>query len=819
MARKRRLDVQFPLAGLNRKLNYQSQPPYTTMDCKNVRPVDVFARRQRGGSRPGTGSDYTIPVTTGTYQTVRWIGSVDFLKTSVQAAGSYAYSRYTGDDFRIVSGESLSSSLWTAATWIDASLPSVIEGYGITVGSNTHRGAIYRNVSNINTTDAPYEVAIYVVPYQNEHWGAYSLFLRMNNTTPAALTDGLQLELVLEDGGQWTVNAYKRISGVTTTTTYTGGSNTLPATGGWFRAVVLGDNIDCYWQNDAVFTGYTVTDAELDHPTNYRTGFSLHTTIPQGAALIDSFMLAYTPDSDIQTLSRELCCIVDDETAGCGRFRNEAAPGVFDDYRTSRTFGYKSQIQAAEYLQKLYFTDFADEIFAAGSGTITSGRLGSASYTSWNATTLNTFYQDAIVTITSGTGTVVNGVYTISNVNDTTGLLLVDSSGVTASTTGNCNFRVVRGVKYYDPNDASVSPSLLAATAGTTPQECRLIAVYRDRLVLAGAPSNPHVWYMSRQGTPTDWDYSVGDAGGAVAGTSTTTAQIGEPITCLAPSENDYLIIGCTNSLWVLRGDPAYNGEFDNLSRNIGVLGPNAWCRGPGNEFIFLSKDGLYMCAGASAPISVSRERLPQELLNVDTSLNTVTLAYDHNDRGVHIFITPLGPQTSTSFWLDWETKSFWPVIFADNDYQPFCAYRYTAPWARNNAVLLGCRGDTTNSCPLIATFKPENASDGDTNITSSVQFGPFKLGTFSDGLLNQLMLSLSPESADVTLTVQTAKTGELSKTAGTFETTTNGENLNKRFRPRMRGPSMTIKITGSSGHWAFEQMEAEIEAYMEKRP
>ena len=51
------LDVRFPLQGLSRQYGFQSPlegvSGYTTPDCLNVRSVDPFQFRLRGGSRPG----------------------------------------------------------------------------------------------------------------------------------------------------------------------------------------------------------------------------------------------------------------------------------------------------------------------------------------------------------------------------------------------------------------------------------------------------------------------------------------------------------------------------------------------------------------------------------------------------------------------------------------------------------------------------------------------------------------------------------------------------------------------------------------------
>ena len=47
------LDIKWPLSGLYRQVGYQSQEPYSTTSCLNVRNPDVFLQRLRGGSRPG----------------------------------------------------------------------------------------------------------------------------------------------------------------------------------------------------------------------------------------------------------------------------------------------------------------------------------------------------------------------------------------------------------------------------------------------------------------------------------------------------------------------------------------------------------------------------------------------------------------------------------------------------------------------------------------------------------------------------------------------------------------------------------------------
>ena len=51
----------FPVGGVNRRMAFQSQPPYTTPDAINVRSYDAETGRARGGSRPGLGRLFGNP--------------------------------------------------------------------------------------------------------------------------------------------------------------------------------------------------------------------------------------------------------------------------------------------------------------------------------------------------------------------------------------------------------------------------------------------------------------------------------------------------------------------------------------------------------------------------------------------------------------------------------------------------------------------------------------------------------------------------------------------------------------------------------------
>lgn len=48
----RNLNLEFPAAGIDKRLAAQKQKPFTTPYCVNVRPFDPLEQRRRGGSRP-----------------------------------------------------------------------------------------------------------------------------------------------------------------------------------------------------------------------------------------------------------------------------------------------------------------------------------------------------------------------------------------------------------------------------------------------------------------------------------------------------------------------------------------------------------------------------------------------------------------------------------------------------------------------------------------------------------------------------------------------------------------------------------------------
>ena len=158
------------------------------------------------------------------------------------------------------------------------------------------------------------------------------------------------------------------------------------------------------------------------------------------------------------------------------------------------------------------------------------------------------------------------------------------------------------------------------ASDGTIPYGSIALVNWRDRAVFAGGTTSPFGVFASRQGDFEDWDYSETDTGAAWALNLADAGQMGDSVMALVPHSDDCLVIFCSTSTWIMRGDPGFGGTVDNISRHIGCLGPNAWAITPKGLIVWMSADGFYKMPGGCAATtdgieSVSRERMPEELV------------------------------------------------------------------------------------------------------------------------------------------------------------------------------------------------------------
>lgn len=443
---------------------------------------------------------------------------------------------------------------------------------------------------------------------------------------------------------------------------------------------------------------------------------------------------------------------------------------------------------AVERSQKIYVADWGDVVVTGTDGTITGNTLTAPSIGDWTSQGIN-IKRDVILISPRNSSGVETGTFEMT--------ALGTSVSIDASlTNGACNYTIVPGLKLFTPEFETVG--LLTSSNSNIPQNCHLATLYRDRLMLAG----DFIWYASRQGALTDFDFSAADTDvqRAIAGNTADAGLIGEPLTALISHSDDYLVFGTENQLWVLRGDPAFGGQLDNLSYEVGILNAKSWCKLPDTSLLILSRHGVYRLApGASSyPEPWSNDILPTDLVNVDSS-SYISMGYDVQHRGVHLSITPAAG-TGTHYWIDTDNRSFWPLTYGNGDHQPTAIYSFASASASPRRPLLGSRAG------YVYYYDDTAANDDGTTITGYCVIGPFRLGdSFHLGLVQELTATLDRQSENVTWTLLSGDDAEdvvhnaKTRASGTF---TSGRNRN--HSPRVAAGSFALKIEGT-GLWSFE--------------
>jgi hypothetical protein len=377
------------------------------------------------------------------------------------------------------------------------------------------------------------------------------------------------------------------------------------------------------------------------------------------------------------------------------------------------------------------------------------------------------------------------------------GYIVVDAES--ALTTGSCNYEIGRTIKVFDPATNSLAD--ISVVTGLPPLNCHLTCTWRGRLMMIQG----NTYYMSRQDDPTDWDFAVAatDVRRAVYAGNAPAGYVPQPVTCVIQHTADLAIFGCEREMWLLAGDPAMGASLNPISREVGIISATAWCKLPEGVIVFLSRRGLYaMAAGSDAePEPLSREVLPEELLDVDTTANTVALGYDGRHQGIHVFITPTNGSAGVDYFVSWQTKGLFPVLLPAAQ-QPTCLVNYAATMSDVEYTLQGCHDG------YVRRYAPGLTDDDGTTLTSYVVIGPLRLAPPGmDASILDIGAALDEDSNSVTWSIMTGDTGEeaadqaTAKATGTFVA-----GYNRPRCVRIRGPVAKVKLSATD-EWAMESV------------
>jgi hypothetical protein len=773
-----RINLEFPLAGIDRGASHQHQRPFTTQDAQNVRPYDVLENRARGGNRPGLAQAFTEELGSGAY-----VNLLALVRTA-----NLNPARTFQDHFTDVAA-------WTNATWDDENLT---QSGTILTGptTNGNRAAVYKTAA----LDLDWKGDVVISLTINEiELTTYRIFTRMNQSSPN-VSSSMGCEVSFE-ADKLTIRTLKNDSILVSSDRRRvpdpyGDPGilrfTVRANSNFFEVRYFSANAGEYW-HDSVIPGFSTGDAIAVEIEN-----------DGGAAggQIDAILVSYigtgvAPQSQIVAASN-------------GTLYGESGAGALTAITGSLTFGgggggraeadiESTPLSVAARFEKLYIADWAEprreRLATSDRATIADG-TGILIDLDANFITDGVLAGGDVIEITAvvADGTAIaTGWYEIDSITNTTTIVLKTLAATPAAPTGEADetaYRIVPGIKIYDSTADTIA--LMVATAGTAPYGCRIVKLYRDRLVFSGDPNNPGDVFLSKQGDPLGYSYSLAADGvqAAFAFDSGGLGRLGAPVTAIIPVFDDLMMVAGEGECSVLRGDPAVGGTFDHLSRRVGVLSFDAWAPTDDDQIYFLSIDGLYRVnrtelGGLVEPRRVSPDRIPDELREIDTDTRHVFLEYDPEYLGIWIRATSLSSGDSEVWWYDLRLEGFFRDKYAE-DHDAFCGVIDDLP----NRLVIGCRDG------YVRKYSRAAVDDDGTSFTSYAEIGPIRLGRNGrDGYLDDISVALDESGGACTLKVRHGKTPQQAKNAADFSTRTLTAGLNPSFRPRMRGRDAYVRI------------------------
>ena len=365
--------------------------------------------------------------------------------------------------------------------------------------------------------------------------------------------------------------------------------------------------------------------------------------------------------------------------------------------------------------------------------------------------------------------------------------------------------------------------------SGTMPTKAYLGCLYRGRTVLSGNSNYPHQWYMAKTSNPYDWVYSGIDPLSAVAGNNADAGEIGDVIRTLIPYKDEYLIIGCASTIWVLTGDPAMGGKIDEVDLTVGMFGANSYCFDGDGHLYFWGTAGIYKIPlGFRSVENLTEIALPELLEDEDVNPEThrIIFGYDRKRHGIVICITVLATGVNSNYFYDLKLKAFFPETYPD-ECGAYSIYYYAANDNDYADLLVGSKDgyirvfddskkddDIGNTDQLISSYAvwplQHLAEDNDkkgklTSLTIELTGGASG-GSFSDtdGVSYDIHVADDAETL-----IEDIKDGATPFTTGTLS----GTGRKARIRVKVRGAWLGLRLYNStvSETWAVNKVYAEI--------
>lgn len=722
---------------------------------------------------------------------------------TVRSVSSGQVQEYT-DEFTGASlGADWTHHGWTVYSVVSAGLPTVGNGYMQVLGTKSLdlRTAA---IPSQNASTGSYREASLIAWSAPTASMAY-LFLDMDDTTPDPNTASVSVAMEFNDpprASSLTINHNGQ------PVAFKSWGIKRPASPPWTSRISIdaGNVVRAYWSSPTI-PDLVYSLGSYD-PTGSRVGIGLRAPWVGARVFADRFAFRYFAVSGIVPNQALV------GSAG-GSLYYESTSGTMVRVSSNLTLASDEWLSSAARLEKVYIADHAVKLKNTNGTGSTAG--STLTDTTVSFTDAGVDADDDMLEIISGTGSTV-GTYMISSVTDATHLVVTGDMDTGASATA-VKYRIVRAPKVFDTATLAITRLTAAGSGGYIPPGCSIVAVYGDRLAWAGDPDLAEAVYMSKIGTVDNYNYGTNLVDQAFVYDPARVAgapYIGDAVTALIPHLSDYLIIGCKRSIWMQRGDPALGIPPDSISREIGVLSQSAWCYTPENTIVAMTHDGLYLIAPSpgAEPQRLSRDRMPQELVNINPELFDVLVEYDTLRNGVNIFVTPRSEGSTRHFWFGWQLKEFSPESYK-GAFEPTAIVSHAISGIGPRRVILGCRDG------YLRVHEDAESTDDGENFASNVLIGPLMLGGggYGEGMLREVVGQLAEDSGPVTMSVRVGDSVESAYAASSRVSYTMRAGKNRTWRPNLRGNACFIELSSDGGAaWAMEQLSIVREALGKQR-
>lgn len=365
-------------------------------------------------------------------------------------------------------------------------------------------------------------------------------------------------------------------------------------------------------------------------------------------------------------------------------------------------------------------------------------------------------------------------------------------------------------VSAYIPTSGS-----LPGDSGTGTTTAAVDCQYRGRIYFGAIEDEPSILYASAIGEALTLDTGELAEGHAEAIGVGRNQQIGDAVVALSVASNNALVIGCTNSIYVLVGDPAdAGGELIPLSVSVGCSGPNAMFPTSEGVTAVHSPEGLWLVQPGGPPAPLSRAVLGTiiQYARSDRADYRVTLIRDPARHGLHVFIAPVSTAGGygTHLWYDERTGGYDP---AGGGWFP-----ESYPFAPQCAVVWKGRVVIGTQDGRIAEFE-DDATPSDFGSTAIDAYCTMTLADLepldNDTIVDHVLAFLGRDSGAATLTVYGGPTPEAAYdsaerwTLGTFTLPVTPQ----RVYIRKRGPALALVLRNNTAgeDFTFEALDAEV--------